>query len=168
MKILKKIPDHNEKYLLARYQATFYPISAPVDEFIKDYTKNKTTTILFSGGYRLNIDGTFIEPSMFSRAKIDWKPNTLFIDPANLQLIEYCIKKINSDVLCIINSTLWIQYQDWQAILDNIKKCRKLTKNILVTLPLNRFDFNRLKYSYEKIADELGGVVIDDTIVICQ
>jgi hypothetical protein len=63
---------------------------------------------------------------------------------------------------------LWIQYQDWQTILDNIKKCRKLTKNILVTLPLNRFNFNRLKYSYEKIADELGGVVIDDTIIICQ
>jgi hypothetical protein len=169
MIILTKIPEcFDERYLTERYKSTFYQISEPVEHYVQNIINNQSTTVLFSGNYKCSKNSTFIEPAMFSKAKISWQANTLFVDPAKTKVVEYVIKKINADILCILNSATFVQYQDWQIIFKKIENYKKISKNLLITIPINRFNFNRLKYSYAQIATKLGGVIVDNTIIIWQ
>jgi hypothetical protein len=105
---------------------------------------------------------------MFSHIDVNWKPNTIFVDSSHSDLLDYTIKKLSPTNLLILNSTFFIRYRPWQDISRDIKRLKKLTKKITVTLPLCRFDYNRLKYTAMDIADLLEGVLVDDTVVVCQ
>jgi hypothetical protein len=50
----------------------------------------------------------------------------------------------------------------------DIENNKTFSKKIIVTLPLSRFEFHRLKYSAADIANLLGGVIVDDAVVVCQ
>ena len=166
MKVLSEIPNSiNQEVIPAVYETVLYPISDKVLDYVSFLIDNKSTVILLSGADRLDFDATYIEASMFASAVK--RPNTLFVDHNNKQLVNYVIKKIGAKNLLILNATMFIKYRPWRDILSDIQEYKKIADNVIVTLPINRFDFNRLKYSAEDIAKMLNGVILDDT-VICQ
>lgn len=169
MKILSEIPQVIPKTnLLEQCNSSFYAISKNLELHINKLTYNQSNVFLFSGGHRLNFDGVYIETKVFSEANVNWQANTKFIDPKDDKLLAYTIKKLNPDNLLILNSAIFIQYESNNLIQEKIKYFKTLTKKIIVSLPINRFDFNRLKYTHQDIAEKFNGIIIDDTILICQ
>jgi hypothetical protein len=83
-------------------------------------------------------------------------------------MLDYVIQKLSPTNLLILHTAVFMRYRTWQEIDQDIKKYKNFTKKIIVTLPLSRFEFHRLKYSAADIADLLGGVIVDDTVVVCQ
>jgi hypothetical protein len=169
MKILSEIPPLvNDKFLIEKYESTLYPLSNKVVDYVSELIIESNTVVLFSGGNRLNFDATYIEPKMFLKADIQWKPKTLFVDPSRTQHVNYVIKKLNPTHLLILNTNMFIRYRLWKDILGDIQHYKKLADKVVVSLPINRFDFNRLKYTDNMITNMMGGTLIDNTIIICQ
>ncbi len=166
MKILSDIPP-NDTFLAEQYESTLYSLPNSVLEYVKSLLNPGQTVVLFSGSSRLNFDALYMESNFFSKSSVKWHPETIFVDPKSNTAIEYAIKKLNVENLLILNSTLFIKYRSWKKIFDDIQNYKKISKKVIVTLPINRFDFNRLKYSVNDIAKMLNGIVLDDTI-ICQ
>jgi hypothetical protein len=92
----------------------------------------------------------------------------MFVDPSAPDLVCYAIKKIKPNNLLIINSAVFIGYRNWQDIKQDLDNFKQFVDQIIVTIPLIRLDFNRLKYTNLQIASLLNGVVVDDTVVICR
>ena len=169
MNIISEIPPLiNEKFLVEQYNSTLYPLSEKIIDHISSVIDDSSSIVLFSGGSRLNFNAAYIEPQMFSKANINWKPQTLFIDPSQNKLINYTIKKLNKTNLIILNTSLFIKYRSWELILQDIQYYKTLVDRVIVSLPIERFDFNRLKFSSHAIASMMGGILLDDTIIICQ
>ena len=171
MKILTKIhskvsadPAHAKE----QYEINLYPIPSTVLNYVTDCIDPGPTAVLFSGGPRLDFVATYIEPKMFLHCDIDWKPDTIFASPSKPDMLDYVIKKLSPANLLILHTAFFIKYRPWQEIGADIKKYKTFAKKVIVTLPLSRFEFHRLKYSAADIANLLGGVIVDDTVVVCQ
>jgi hypothetical protein len=168
MQIVSKIPENiSKQFALEQYWTGVFPISADVLDYVKKII-SKDTIVLFSGSPNLSIEGVCIEPSMFSHLSIKWKNNTIFVDPKNQSLLHYVIKKQKSKQLLILNSNIFLQYRSWIDIQKDINVFTNIVNQVIVTIPVNRFDFNRLQFSNTEIATKLGGVIVEDTIVVCQ
>lgn len=171
MKILAKISSDISSNLIhaqQQYESNLYDISDTVLQYVTTQLVTGSTLVAFSGGPRLNFLANYIEPKMFSHIDVDWQPNTIFVDPSQCDLLHYVIKKLAPTNLLILHSTIFMQYRPWQEIYKDITHLKNFTEKIIVTLPLCRFDYNRLKYSATDVADLLGGVIVDDTVVVCQ
>jgi len=169
MKIISKISSTvNSLFGIAQYDSTLYAVSPAVLSYVTEKLNPGKTLVLFSGGNRFDLDATYLEPKMFSCLDINWKPNTIFVDPARQDLILYSIKKINPDNLLILNSGVFMNYRSWQEIKHELEQYQQCAGRVIATLPLTRFDFNRLKYTNQQIAEHLNGTVIDSTVVVCQ
>ena len=171
MKILSKI--HSEissdpKHAKEQYEINLYTMPSTVLNYVSDHMDSGSTAVLFSGGPRLNFSATYIEPKMFSHCNADWKPDTIFADPSQTDMLDYIIQKLAPTNLLILHTAVFMRYRQWQEIDADIKKYKTFAKKIIVTLPLSRFEFHRLKYSSADIAGLLGGVMVDDTVVVCQ
>lgn len=171
MKILTKIHNEvssNPKHAKEQYEINLYAIPSRVLSYVSDNMTPGPTTVLFSGGPRLNFSATYIEPKMFSHCDIDWKPDTVFADPSQTDVLDYVIQKLAPANLLILHTAIFMKYRPWQEIDQDIKKYRNFAGKVIATLPLTRFEFHRLKYSSTDIANLLGGVIVDDTVVVCQ
>ena len=171
MKILSKIhseissdPEHAKE----QYEINLYTIPSTFLNYVSDNLDSGSTAVLFSGGPRLNFSATYIEPKIFSHCDIDWKPDTIFASPSQPDMLDYVIQKLAPTNLLILHTAFFIRYRQWQDIDADIKKYKTFSKKIIVTLPLSRFEFHRLKYSAADIANLLGGVIVDDAVVVCQ
>lgn len=169
MKILNSIPPKVDT-LYAKDQClhSIYHVPNAVEETVKNKLISGKTVILFSGGFRLSLNGQYIEPKMFEDADLPWQKGTIFIDPSNKQILEYTLNKLDISNLVILNSTVFIKYRSWDKIQNDINKFKHFTKQVIVSIPVDRMDFNRLKYSNEAIASKLKGTLIEDNIIICQ
>jgi hypothetical protein len=105
---------------------------------------------------------------MFKHTDINWSSNTLFIDPSKQNLLDYTLKKINPTNLLVLNSATIINYKTWGEMKEVVNHMSQFTPNLIVSIPTQRLDFNRLKYSNTNIAELLGGTIVEDTIIICQ
>jgi hypothetical protein len=169
MKILTKIPKVvSRNYATEQFQSGLYPLPISVTKEIENKLLPGSTTVLFSGGHRLEFDATYIEPKMFAHANVKWQPRTLFVDPANSKLLFYSIQKLSPANLLILNTSVCIQYQTWEKISTDIDIYKKYASQVIASLPIERFDFNRLKYSAQDIAELLQGTLVDNTVVICR
>jgi len=169
MKILTKIPNSvSQDYATEQFNMCLYALS---DNVLTEVTRNLLpgpTVCLFSGGHRLPFVSKYIEPKMFSHTKVKWQPQTLFVDPSNTDLLFYTLKKISASNILILNTSIFIQYRTWQQISKDLDIYKKYTNRVIASLPIERFDFNRLKYTAQDITALLGGVLIDDTVIICR
>lgn len=169
MQILTKVPNSiNQEFVHEQFHSSLYDIPTVVLDYVGQQLNSGTTLVLFSGGHRLHFDATYIEARMFSCANINWQKDTIFVDPSNTKLLNYIIEKKSPDNLLILNSVVFIKYRDWQDINNDINHYKKYCNKIIVSMPLTRFNFNRLKYSNEKIADIFNGTVIEDTVIVCR
>lgn len=169
MRVLTEIPNvlANSDYAIDEYWSSVFPVTDNVLNCVSKYIVGNTVG-LFSGSPRLYFDATYIEPSVFSALSVEWHNNTIFVDPKNKKLLNYTIKKLNPGTLLILNSNLFIRYRLWSDILQDIQDFKKLAARVVVTLPILRFDFNRLKFTEQEITSKLGGTLLDDTVIICQ
>lgn len=169
MKILDKLPEIlNQKFPLEQYKSTLYPISKEIVEYTLGKLQIGKTIFLYSGSHRFNYDAIYIEPKVFSNITINWHPNTIFIDVTNKKLLDYTLSRINPSNLLILNSVIFIKYRHINDILKDIDQFKKTINNVIVSIPLARFDFNRLKYSYHEICKIVNGCIVDNTLVICR
>lgn len=170
MKILSEIPPNivNNEYALEQYWSNIFPLSTEVFEYVNELVVGDNNVVLYSGGPRLKFNATYIEPVGFSHLSIDWPQQTLFVDHHNKVIVNYTIKKLNPKNLIILNANLFIRYRLWSDILQDIQDFKKIAERVIVTIPISRFDFNRLKFTTEEIALKLSGVLMNDMIVICQ
>jgi hypothetical protein len=169
MQVLSKIPlEINPNYIDQHLQSSLQDVSPLVVDHVSDLIAGQTTVVLFSGGHRLPWDAVYIEAKMFADAQVAWKSQTIFIDPSNQPLLEYTIKKLNCDNLVIVNNNIFLKYRIWSDIMYDIQQLRHLTGRVIVTMPLCRFDYNRLRYSQQDMARIMGGIVLDHTMVVCQ
>jgi hypothetical protein len=171
MKILTKIHSEissNPVHAKEQYEINLYAMPSTVLSYVSDHMDPGSTTVLFSGGPRLDFSATYIEPKMFSHCDIEWKPNTIFASTSQPDMLDYVIQKLLPTNLLILHTAFFIKYRPWQEIAADIKKYKTFAKKVIVTLPLSRFEFHRLKYSSVDIANLLGGVIVDDTVVVCQ
>ena len=169
MKILTKIPNTvSQDYATEQFNMCLYSLS---DNVLTEVTCNLLpgpTVCLFSGGHRLPFASKYLEPKMFSHAEVKWQPQTIFVDPSNTDLLFYSLKKIAATNILILNTNIFIQYRTWQQISKDLDVYKKYTSRVIASLPIERFDFNRLKYTAQDITALLGGVLIDNTVIICR
>lgn len=169
MEILTKVPDAvSQSRPIEQFQSCLYDLPATVATEVSNKLLPGSTVILFSGGHRLSYNATYIEAKMFSHCDLEWKPNTLFVDPANSKLLMYTIQKIAPANLLILNTSIFIGYRHWQEISKDINNFKTVSQQVIATLPIERFDFNRLKYSAQDITNLLQGMLIDNTVVVCR
>ena len=168
MRILSEtIPITDQKILIDQYQYSLYPIANSVIKCVADNLLPGETVILFSGHHRFNLDATYIEPTFLStidRPKQNSK--IIFANQSDTKLLNYILKKMPITNLLVLNNASFMKYRSCQEIKNDINQLKEFADQVIVTLPLNRFDFNRLKYSYHDIAAKLGGVVLDNTVVV--
>jgi hypothetical protein len=169
MKILSEIPPViSEEFALEQYWSSVFPLSLKVIDYVTDLINSESTVVLYSGGPRLNYDAIYIEPAIFSTLPVAWNQKTLFLDPKNKILLNYTIRKLNPKNLLILNSNIFIRYRLWNEILLDIQNYKNMAEKVIVSMPVNRFDFNRLKFSIKDITKELNGQIIDNTIILCH
>lgn len=169
MQILNSVPFIiNPAYAKDQCLHNVYQVSETITNSIKNSFLPGNTVILFSGGFRLDFDGTYIEPKIFKEADLPWQKNTIFIDSDNQQVLEYTLKKLNISNLAIVHSTVFLKYRTLDKIYQDIVRLSNFSKKVLVSMPTTRMDFNRLKYSNQDIADKFNGTLIEDSIIICQ
>jgi hypothetical protein len=169
MKVLSTIPtDINPKFVTEQLFSTLYPLSTDIINRVESLLDPGTTVVLFSGGFCLPWPVNYIEARMFQSANVDWKPNTMFVDPSQASLLEYVLKKLNPTNILILNSAVFIKYRSWEKIQHDVDCYKNIAKKVIVTLPITRFDFNRLKYSAHDIAKILKAELLNDTVIICQ
>jgi hypothetical protein len=168
MQILSEsIPITDQKILIDQYQYSLYPIADSVINRVSDNLLPGKTVVLFSGHDRFNFDAVYIEPTFLSTIEhLKQNSKIVFANQSDTTLLNYILKKMRITNLLVLNSASFMQYRSWQEIKNNIDQLKKFADQVIVTLPLNRFDFNRLKYSYNDIAAKLGGVVLDNTVVV--
>jgi hypothetical protein len=169
MKILSSVPNTvNPEFVSEQLEYTLYPLSPTILKKVNDLIDGSSTLILFSGNYRLPWSSVYVEAKMFELAAVPWKPNTIFVDPSQPQLIDCIIKHHRPQKLVILNSNIFLQYGSWTSIMSNIDHYNTLVESTIVTIPLTRFDFNRLKYSNSDIANLMRADILDETLIICR
>jgi len=169
MKILHQIDSYiDDDYLLDHYLSLLYPMSDNAKNHVQSLIDGKSCGILFSGGFRFNYSATYIEPKMYKSLAINWQPNTMFVEPENKNVLQYLLKKLKLQNLLFLNNSIFIKYQSWQQILQHIDEYKNYAEQIIVALPVHRFDYNRLKYSVNDITNLMNGMLIDDTIIVCR
>ena len=169
MQILNNVPSNtNIKYVKEQCLCNVYPVSDTITDNIKNKLLPGVSVILFSGGYRLDFDGIYIEPKMFKQAELPWQQGTIFIDPDDQHLLEYTLKKLNISNLIIVHSTVFVKYRKLDVICQHIAHLKGFAKQVVVSIPINRMDFNRLRYSNKDIANNINATLVEDGIIICQ
>lgn len=169
MLIIDNVQQHvNPDFVKDQCLHSIYTLETTVENYVRSKLIDGTTVILFSGGFRLDFTGTYIEPKMFQSADLPWKSGTIFVDPGTQPLLEYTLKKLNITNLLVLNSAVFLQYRAWNKICQDINYFKNFSKQVIVSTPIDRIDFNRLKYSEQDIATRVNGVVVEKSIVICQ
>jgi len=159
----------DQAYVFDQWQSSLYPVPDSVIDWVSNHLLDGQTVVLFSGEHRFDFDATYIEPNLLSNIKKQYRhPNVIFADQNKPVTLNYALKKLNIKNLLLLNTAHFIRYRHWEEILVDIQHLKQYSDRIIVTMPILRFDFNRLKYSNQDIATKLGGVLLDDTVVICQ
>lgn len=169
MNVLTEIPSlSSDEFVVDQYKSTLYPIPESVIEYVTKRLLPGNTVVLFSGEHRFNINATYIEPKfLLSMTRSSKNSKIIFADQHNTKLLYYTLDKLQIKNLLVLNNGHFIRYRDYQEIIVDMNNLKKYTDQLIVTLPLIRFDFNRLKYSNEEIAVNLGGTVLEETVVVC-
>lgn len=169
MRIISEIPlDVTKDYAIDQYWSNVFPLPPAVTDYVGQLIDNQDAVVLYSGSPRLTFNATYIEPTVFSTLPVQWHQQTLFVEPKNKILVNYTLKKLKPKNLLILNSNIFIRYRLWSDVLHDICDFKNIAERVIVTMPILRFDFNRLKFTEQEITSKLGGTLIDETVIVCQ
>jgi len=181
MKIIEKYADgtfpNQADVRTQQFQTSIYHISNNVIEFVQSRLHAGNTAVLFSGGWRFDFDATYLEAKFFEDTAISLKENTYFVEPivldirpssvADAELHDKVMYNTNAANILILHSALFCNYQSMDTIIDRMKRYQQFhPKQIMLSVPHERVNFNRLKYSVNDIAQQYQADVVDNSFVI--
>lgn len=169
MQIIDHVPNQiNAQYLREQYAVNLYAVSSVLLDSVKSHTIPGKIVCLFSGAERVPGADVYIEPAMFKDSRQDWPGQTIFVDPSRTDLLNLTLTRSKIDNLLIINSVWFSQYQHWTVIKNRVLEFQSYARKLIVTIPLDRFDWNRLRYSTAQIAATMGAEIIENSLLICR
>ena len=181
MKIIEKYSDGNflnsAEVRTQQFQTSVYNISTSLVEFVQSKLHAGTTAVLFSGHWRFNFDATYLEAKFFKDTKITAKEKTYFVEPiglgirpnhiADVELHDKIMHDTNATNILILHSALFCNYQSIDIIIDRMKSYQQFhPKQIVLSVPYQRVNFNRLKYTAADIAQQHQLHLVQDSFIV--
>lgn len=159
--------------LAKMYKVQVYdPVPDPVVDRVTHLCRPGKTVVLFSGSWRLNLNATYIEHRRYRDVPIHFHANTLFLDHNQSDLFELTLHKLMPTNINILHNDWWTLHrpvQDLTAWLDGFLPFVKSRQGrIICSLPLIHLNFNRLKYGYDDIAQQISGEIVHDSMIIVR
>ena len=150
-----------------QFQKSIYNISADVIECVRSKLHAGNTAVLFSGHWRFDFDATYLEHKIFKNNTIVSKKKTYFVEPSDEKLFDKIMYDINASNILILHSGIFCNYQPMDKIIDKMKNYQKFDpKQIILSVPHGKIDFNRLKYSVSDIAQQYQIEIVDDSFIV--
>jgi len=93
--------------------------------------------------------------------------NTYFVEPNNTKLFDKVMHDINAENILILHSGFFCNYQHIHTIVEQLKSYQRFCpKQIMLSIPQERVNFNRLKYSANDIAQQYQAQLVDNCFII--
>ena len=149
------------------YNLSFYPISKTVTDHVKSLLRPGPTVVLFSGGWQLDFDAMYLELNSFQNVNIPNIPkNTFFVNPANTTLIHKVLADVGAENALFLHSAMFCDYQPVGQLVEKMEQYLNCVPQVILTIPVIRTDFNRLKYSCEDVAQQYYAEYVEDSFII--
>jgi hypothetical protein len=146
------------------------PLSPAVIDFVKQNLLPGPTTCLYSGGWRLDFEATYLEFKPWKNDQTQFHPNTLFVDHNQTKLFELTLKELAPANLLVLHNDWWTCHHPLEKLVDMLDELGVATGNpdiqVICSLPLRHVNFNKLKYSNDDIAKIYNGHVVNDSLVL--
>jgi hypothetical protein len=171
MKIIERYSDSNilsnAEITTERFQKSVYSISTTVTESIRSRLTPGKTTVLFSGGWRFDFDAIYLESKSFSNSKILSNKKTYFVEPNNTKLFNKVMHDMHASNILILHSGFFCNYQPLDKIIAQMKQYWQFhPKQIILSVPQEKINFNRLKYCAADLAEQYQAEIIDNCFVV--
>jgi hypothetical protein len=172
MKVIQQYSDSTfldtAEVTTQQFQKSTYNISADVIEFVRSKLYVGNTAVLFSGHWRFNFDAIYLEAKIFKHNTIVAREKkTYFVEPSDEKLFDKIMYDIEASNILILHSAVFCNYQPMDKIIDKMKNYQKFNpKQIVLTVPHGKIDFNRLKYSVNDIAQQYQIEIVDDSFIV--
>lgn len=152
-----------------RFEKSVYNISTEIVNYIESLLLSGPTVVMFSGAWRFALDAVYIESNIFKNHTLALPSKTYFLDPQHTVLIDKIMHSIKPTNIAFLHSGFFCNYQSLSTIIDNLNHYWKYQpKQILLSVPQNRIEFNRLKFSVDDIAQQYQTQVIEDSFILQQ
>ena len=150
----------------ARFIASVYPINNNILSCVKNCLLAGPTVVICSGSWRLDLDAIYIESKVFQATTISYPPKTYFTDLGNKHLISCVLDKMQPTNIAFVHSGFFTSYRKIQNIMQDIEWYAQYGKQVIMSSPTNKFDFNRLTTPLAQLAQDVGGFIVEDSIIV--
>ena len=173
---MKVIKNYNEAVLVdssdcvnQRFEKSVYDMPSAVVDYIESLLLPGATVVMFSGGWRFAFDAIYMESNAFKNHTLALPKKTYYLDLENTELTDKIMHSIGPINIAFLHSGFFCNYQSLNTIIHNINQYRVYQpKQILLSVPQNRVDFNRLRFSVDDIAQQYQTKIIEDSFIIQQ
>jgi hypothetical protein len=171
MKIIERYSDSdilsNAEITAERFQKSVYNISTTVTESIRSRLNPGKTTVLFSGSWRFDFDAIYLEAKIFSNSTILSNKKTYFVEPNDTKLFNKVMHDIRASNILILHSGFFCNYRPLDEIIAHMKQYWQFhPKQIMLSVPQERINFNRLKYCADDLAEQHQAEIIDNCFIV--
>ena len=171
---MKVIKNYSEAVLVGssnivnqQFKKSVYDIPSAVIDCVESLLLPGATVVMFSGAWRFALDAFYIESNTFKNHTLALPEKTYFLDSENTALIDKIMHSIKPINIAFLHSGFFCNYQSLNTIIDNMNQYRVYQpKQILLSIPQNRIDFNRLKFSVNDIAMQYQTKLIEDSFIL--
>jgi len=171
---MKVIKNYSEAVLVdspnsvnQRFEKSVYDIPSAVVDCVESLLLPGATVVMFSGAWRFKLDAFYIESNTFKNHTLALPEKTYFLDSENTALVNKIIHSIKPTNIAFLHSGFFCNYQSLNTIIDNMNQYRVYQpKQILLSIPQNRIDFNRLKFSVDDIVMQYQTKLIEDSFIL--
>ena len=171
---MKVIKNYNEAVLVdssdcvnQRFEKSVYDISSAVVDCVESLLLPGATVVMFSGAWRFALDAFYIESNTFKNHTLSLPKKTYYLDSENAKLIDKILHSLKPVNIAFLHSGFFCNYQSLNTIINNVNQyCVCQPKQILLSIPHNRVDFNRLKFSVDDIAQQYQTKIIEDSFIL--
>lgn len=173
MKVIKNYSEaaliDSSDHVNQRFKKSVYDISSVVEDYVESVLLPGATVVMFSGAWRFALDAVYIESNMFKNHTLCLPKKTYFLDSENTALIDKIMHSIKPINITFLHSGFFCNYQSLNTVIKNMNQYRVYQpKQILLSIPQNRVDFNRLKFSVDDIARQYQTKIIEDSFILQQ
>jgi len=168
MKIIQtnNVPQLDDTVLKALSTACVYPMSDVVMSRVIDCLIPGATAILFSGGWRFNLDAIYFEEKKFKALpSIKTHDKMYFVTTDNIDLVTTVLKKTSVKNILFLHSAEFCNYRCVSTLIDCMNDYLIPGAQAILTVPTIRTDFNRLKYSCKDIAQKYSAEYVDHAFI---
>jgi len=152
-----------------RYRAMIYDLPPGLTDHVKSLCLPGSTTFMFSGSWRLDMDSTYLELKFFRDCYLAWNPKTLFLEPQQPDLYFYTLKKLQQSNLIILHSDYWCGHREFDEIVTDLDHLKSFASCVICTVPIRHTNFNKLTTSVDDLCQSYKGVsVFQDSLVMIR